>query len=110
VVSIKEEGSEGHPHGTNAEQRAMRNSMALTGGGDDDDGDVIYLVRKTLRDRGDPSSCRPIYSSEEARAHATRGGDSEGLVSIKEEGSEGHPHGTNAEHWPCSYIVNVPLK
>ncbi|GHJ84110.1 hypothetical protein NliqN6_0512 [Naganishia liquefaciens] len=57
-----------------------------------------YLsFERDVHDVGAGPVAPPSDSDEEARAHATRGGDSEGLVSIKEEGSEGHPHGTNAE-------------
>lgn len=50
---VKEEGGEGHAHGTNAEQRAMRNSMALTS--------ILDDMKKELRG--------PATSSERDRSH-----------------------------------------
>lgn len=53
LVSIKEEGADGHGHGTSAEQRAMRNSMALTS--------ILDDMKKDLRG--------PATSSERDRLH-----------------------------------------
>jgi hypothetical protein len=50
---IKEEGAEGHTHGRNAEQHAMRNSMALTS--------ILDDMKKDLRG--------PATSSERDRSH-----------------------------------------